>query len=38
VVANSSRITVKLTDRREFDAKVIGQDERTDVAVIKIVA
>jgi serine protease Do len=38
VVNNSSKITVKLTDRREFDAKVIGQDERTDVAVIKIVA
>jgi serine protease Do len=36
VVANSSKITVKLTDRREFDAKVVGQDERTDVAVIKI--
>ena len=29
---------MKLTDRREFDAKVIGEDERTDVAVIKIVA
>ena len=26
----------KLTDRREFDAKVVGEDERTDVAVIKI--
>jgi serine protease Do len=38
VVSNASKITVKLTDRREFDAKVIGQDERTDVAVIKIVA
>ena len=38
VVANSSKITVKLTDRREFDAKVVGQDERTDVAVIKISA
>jgi serine protease Do len=38
VVSNSSKITVKLTDRREFDAKVIGEDERTDVAVIKIVA
>jgi serine protease Do len=38
VVANASKITVKLTDRREFDAKVVGQDERTDVAVIKIVA
>src|ERR1700683_2631136 len=38
VVANASKITVKLTDRREFDAKVIGEDERTDVAVIKIIA
>jgi serine protease Do len=38
VVSNSSKITVKLTDRREFDAKVVGEDERTDVAVIKIVA
>src|SRR6202521_3803811 len=38
VVSNSSKITVKLTDRREFDAKIVGQDERTDVAVIKIVA
>jgi serine protease Do len=36
VVSNASKITVKLTDRREFDAKVVGQDERTDVAVIKI--
>jgi len=27
---------VRLTDRREFQAKVIGADERTDVAVIKI--
>src|SRR6204780_1871121 len=38
VVSNASKITVKLTDRREFDAKVIGEDERTDVAVIKISA
>jgi serine protease Do len=29
-------VTVRLTDRREFPAKVIGADERTDVAVIKI--
>ena len=36
VVNNASKITVKLTDRREFDGKVIGMDERTDVAVIKI--
>jgi len=36
VINNASKITVKLTDRREFDGKVIGMDERTDVAVIKI--
>src|SRR5213082_51311 len=29
-------VTVRLTDRREFPAKVIGADERTDVAVINI--
>src|ERR1019366_2732613 len=36
VVNNASKITVKLTDRREFEGRVIGVDERTDVAVIKI--
>ena len=36
VVANADEVTVRLTDRREFQAKVIGADERTDVAVIKI--
>jgi serine protease Do len=36
VVANADEVTVKLTDRREFPAKVIGADTRTDVAVIKI--
>jgi serine protease Do len=36
VVANSDEVTVRLTDRREYPAKVIGADERTDVAVIKI--
>src|ERR1700747_3201516 len=36
VVANADEVTVRLTDRREFPAKVIGADERTDVAVIKI--
>jgi len=38
VVANAQEVTVRLTDRREFPAKVIGADERTDVAVIKISA
>ncbi|MBV9317382.1 MAG: Do family serine endopeptidase, partial [Gammaproteobacteria bacterium] len=36
VVGNAEEVTVRLTDRREFPAKVIGADERTDVAVIKI--
>jgi serine protease Do len=38
VVLNADEVTVRLTDRREFQAKVIGADERTDVAVIKISA
>ena len=38
VVADASEITVKLTDRREFDAKVVGVDKRTDIAVLKIEA
>lgn len=36
VVADASEVTVKLTDQREFKAKVIGADRRTDVALIKI--
>ncbi len=36
VVNGASSVTVKMTDRREYEAKVIGVDERTDVAVIKI--
>ncbi len=36
VVADASEVTVRLTDRREFTAKVIGADRGTDVAVIKI--
>lgn len=36
VVAEASEVNVRLTDRREFTAKVIGVDKRTDVAVIKI--
>jgi serine protease Do len=36
VVDGASTVTVKLTDRREFRAKVIGVDKRTDVAVVKI--
>jgi serine protease Do len=36
VVYGAKDVTVKLTDRREFDAKVLGLDTRTDVAVLKI--
>lgn len=36
VVSGASEVTVKTTDRREYTAKVIGVDDRTDVAVIKI--
>jgi serine protease Do len=38
VVDGASEVTVKLTDRREFVAKVIGVDKRSDVALIKIAA
>ena len=38
VVESADEITVKLTDKREFKAKVIGSDKRTDVALIKIEA
>jgi serine protease Do len=38
VVESAEEITVKLTDKREFKAKVIGSDRRTDVALIKIEA
>ena len=36
VVAGADRVTVRLYDKREFTAKVVGSDPATDVAVIKI--
>jgi serine protease Do len=36
VVMDADEVTVRLSDRREFPAKVIGADERSDVALIKI--
>jgi serine protease Do len=36
VVDGADEVTVKLTDKRKFTAKVIGYDTRTDIAVIKI--
>lgn len=36
VVAGSDEITVVLSDRREFEAEIVGTDERTDLAVLRI--
>jgi serine protease Do len=36
VVDDADEVTVKLTDRREFKAKVLGSDKATDIAVLKI--
>ena len=38
VVDGADEVTVKLTDKREYKAKVIGADKRTDVALLKIEA
>jgi serine protease Do len=36
VVRDADEVTVKLQDRREYRAKVLGSDTKTDVAVLKI--
>ena len=36
VVADATEITVKLADSRELKARVVGRDEATDLAVIKV--
>ncbi|WGT65599.1 DegQ family serine endoprotease [Variovorax paradoxus] len=36
VVKGAKEVTVKLTDRREYRAKVLGADAKTDIAVLKI--
>ena len=36
VVANADEITVVLADRRELEAKIVGSDERSDLAVLKV--
>ena len=38
VVDGANVVTVKLTDKREFRAKVVGTDKQSDVAVLKISA
>jgi serine protease Do len=36
VIENADQIKVKLSDEEEFDAKIIGKDPKTDIALIKI--
>lgn len=36
VINDASKVTITLNDRREIDAEVVGSDERTDVAVLKV--
>jgi serine protease Do len=36
VVANADEVMVKLTDKREFKAKVLGSDKASDIAVLRI--
>jgi serine protease Do len=36
VVENASKVTIMLNDRRELDATVVGSDERTDIALLKV--
>src|SRR3712207_3529242 len=36
VVADADRVTVGLLDKRTFDARVVGRDPTTDIAVVKI--
>ncbi|MDQ8935691.1 Do family serine endopeptidase [Acinetobacter rudis] len=36
VVEDASKVTIVLNDRREIDAKVVGSDARTDVALLKV--
>jgi len=38
VIKNADEVIVRLTDRREFTAEVVGTDERSDVALLKIEA
>jgi serine protease Do len=38
VVEGADEVLVTLPDKREFKAKIVGADKRTDVAVVKIEA
>ncbi len=36
VIAEAAEVTVRLTDKREFKARVVGTDDRTDIALLKV--
>lgn len=36
VIKDADEVTVVLSDRREFEARIVGSDDRTDLAVLKI--
>ena len=36
VIAGTNRIEVTLTDNSRYDAEIVGYDEKTDIAVLKI--
>lgn len=36
VIEDASKVTIVFSDRRELDATVVGSDERTDVALLKV--
>ncbi|EPY02092.1 DegQ family serine endoprotease [Magnetospirillum fulvum] len=38
VIKDADEVTVVLSDRREFEARIVGSDEHTDLAVLKIAA
>ena len=38
VIKGADKITVRLNDRREFEAQIVGNDERSDIALLKIEA
>ncbi len=38
VIDGAEKVTVRLADRREFEAEIVGSDPNTDVALIKIKA
>ena len=38
VVADSDSVRLRLSDEREYDARIVGTDERTDIALLKIEA